>query len=111
MRTVLLLALVTLSGCSFFSSDDEVVCTLEFRMYAVRVVNEAGQPVDDLTATVTNERTGATFTFAEEPFPADDGLYLVATDAHIDQLSENGDLVQFHAEGNGLVAGDNCSAG
>ncbi|NNF58275.1 MAG: hypothetical protein HKN04_08530, partial [Rhodothermaceae bacterium] len=48
MRAILLLALVALSGCSFFGSDDPVVCTLEFRLYTVRVVNEAGQPVDDL---------------------------------------------------------------
>lgn len=104
MRPLLLLLLAALAGCSLFRSDDPVACTLEFRSYTVRVVNEAGGPVNGLDATVRNTRTGEIFTFADEPFPADDGHYLVATDAQFGALSEAGDTVAFHAEGQGLTA-------
>jgi uncharacterized protein YceK len=114
MRTLLLAlctsAFVLLPGCSLFRSTDgpgpgECPCTMEFRMITVRVVDEAGRPVEGLAVTVRNERTGATLEVRQEDAGAfGAGVYAVATDAHVEDVSEAGDRLAFRASGGGRTA-------
>ena len=102
----LLLVLLTLPGCALlFPDDGSVGCTLEFRSYTVLVVDAGGQPLDSLTATVRNLRTGEVFDLDPiNAFLPEAGRYLVVTDSQQDRLSERGDRVLFRAEGGGMVA-------
>ena len=102
-----LLALL-LPACSILSPGDGGVaaCTLEFRSYTVQVVDADGQPVDGLTATVRNLRTGEVLDLGDGGglYTPGDGRYLLVTDGQVGQLSEEGDRLHFRAVGNGLVA-------
>ena len=68
------------------SCDDEnypdCVCSEEFRMYYVIVIDTLGNPVDSLQTTVTNEK-GTEYTFnGFLPPPYLQGAYLVMTDGY-----------------------------
>ncbi len=105
MRAPLLLfALGLLAGCSIFdpARGGPQACTMEFRTYTVRVVDAAGEPVEGLTTTVRNERTGEVLAFDDGSIFPENGTYLVATDGHT--FRRGGDPVSFHAEGDGLTA-------
>ena len=107
MRLLLLVVAFALvgSGCSFFYGDhDDIACTLEFRFYTVRIVDTEGQPVNGLTTTITNTRTGDALDVADDAQAMDDGIYTVITDGQVSALSEQGDPIAFHAEGQGLTA-------
>jgi hypothetical protein len=100
-----LLLAAALPACALFrpASDDPVVCTMEYRTISVEVVDDAGNPVGGLTPTVRNLRTGEVLPFDEGAFGGE-GHYLVATDAHRERLSEEGDRLLFNAAGGGRVA-------
>jgi hypothetical protein len=103
------------AGCSFLlpgsRTDDPVACTMEFRMVTVTVVDAAGRPVTGLDASTRNERTGEVLDPGDEPFLGEQGIYLVATDAHRARLSRGGDPLAFRASGRGLLAGGTFRVG
>ena len=108
MRRALPLALLPLlAGCALFSpggsSDEPRACTAMYAYVTVRVVDEAGRPLDGLTATSTNKRTGEVLR-REDASPFGEGVYAVATDGHLHRLDEDGDPFHFRAEGGGRVA-------
>ncbi|HYE96212.1 MAG TPA: carboxypeptidase-like regulatory domain-containing protein [Rubricoccaceae bacterium] len=104
MRLLFLLpALLLLTGCPLLADPDEpCICTEEYRMIIVRVVDEAGAPVGGLRVTVRNERTGRLIEREEMGF--DPGTYTVVTDLHVPVISEDGDRISFHAENERYVA-------
>jgi hypothetical protein len=96
----LLLPLVVGAGylsCST-TTDGACACTEEFRYFTVTVLDDARQPVDDVTLTRTNLRTGRML----EPgwlgllVP---GTYLVTDDSDLDEFSSNGDVVRVVGTG------------
>jgi hypothetical protein len=102
-------SLLTLAGAvaalGALACDDPVgqcVCTEEFRTYLVTVVDDARQPLSDVTITRTNLRTGAVFepTWLGMPVP---GTYLVADDGLLDEFSSDGDLVRVTGEKDGAT--------
>ena len=106
MRISVLLGLLALSGCSLLlpTNADSGVCTLEFRTYAVQVVDAQGVPVDRLETTSIVLRTNEILASDPGVSPAQDGRYLVATDADRGAIQRSGDVVRFTAEGPGLRA-------
>lgn len=102
--TVLLFTFVTLvfPGCDSPSCGG---CTTEFRSYTVRVVNSDGSPIEGMTATIRNERTGALI----DPSPiggeqGEGGFYTIITDSQLDSVPTDGDTLSFRATGGGLLA-------
>ncbi|MEM1057492.1 MAG: hypothetical protein AAGI52_18395 [Bacteroidota bacterium] len=104
MRPLLLAALVALtSGCDTAS---QYACTLEFRTVQVMVRDAFGRPVEGLTARSIVER-GQELVLIERTegsVEGTEGRYTVASDAHLDLLSIEGEDVIFRAEGPGLIA-------
>lgn len=105
-RLLLLLPLAfsygTMTGCD---NSAECACTLEFRSFTVLVVDASETPVEGLSVTIRNERTGDVL----DPTPVtgeqgDDGIYTIITDSEINTLATDGDTVTFEATGGGLTA-------
>jgi len=84
---------VFLVSCS--GSDPEVcedmACTTEFRMVTVKFLDDSGIPqvVNDYSA--VNKRTGRSMTQTSNMGGL--GIYIVASDSDITELSEKGDIV------------------
>jgi len=71
---------------------------MEFRTITVRVVDDAGRPVEGLAVTVTNERTGAVVEVDQDAAgPPAAGTYVVISDAQVQAVSEAGDRLAFRA--------------
>lgn len=60
MRSTLLLAFIALSGCQYFNGGEDPgrVCTADFRMIGVTVVDAANQPVEGAEVDVIRSATG-----------------------------------------------------
>jgi hypothetical protein len=72
--------LILWKQCS--DDPDDCMCTEEFRMYFVVVVDTLGNPVDSLHTSIKNER-GKEYNFGEfEPPPYSQGAYFVMTDGY-----------------------------
>ena len=106
MRPSLLILPLFFAGCSLLGGNNDLprACTEEFRMYGVQVVDAQGRPVPGLAATSRVERTGAVLAEGHEPFPSEEGRYLVATDADRALIRPEGDTVLFTAVGPTLRA-------
>jgi hypothetical protein len=76
-------------GCMF----EPGVCTMEFRMYHVEAVDEAGDPVPDAVVSVVRKRDGHVIDpcRGEECHWGTVGRYLILSDAHHDKVSRRGD--------------------
>ncbi len=120
MRIAFVLATLVLAapGCSLTRPPDagDCMCTMEFRMVHVRVVDSDGQPVTGLTPVVRNERTGRTLDVSHDGGALAPGTYTVVSDSNVEDVSEAGDRLTFRATGGGrtaegvfVVARDACS--
>jgi hypothetical protein len=69
------------------------VCTEEFRIFSVAVIDDASQPVPDAQLTATNRRTGRTLTsgWLGQLVP---GSYVIADDGMLSEFSGDGDTVR-----------------
>ena len=89
----------------FYSCDDEYpdcVCTEEFRMYLVTVVDSLGNPVDSLITTITNYR-GKEYSFVGfTPPPFMPGAYFVMTDSYQNDFSTSPGKIFFKGVKNTL---------
>lgn len=82
---LMFLLILLLNNCSEESPD--CVCTEEFKMYLVTVIDSLGNPVDSLATTITNER-GKQYDFGNYPPPPYlTGSYVVMTDGYQDDFS------------------------
>jgi hypothetical protein len=109
MRTLCLLPLLALAGCSLFwpdNKDEGVVCTLAFVIHTVDVQLPDGTAAEDVQITSTNERTGRVYgpcdDVAGDAFTDGEigcalgyepGRYVVYTDAQGGETSRAGDDV------------------
>jgi hypothetical protein len=74
------LSLILWKQCS--DEPDDCICTEEFRMYLVTVVDSLGNPVDSLLTTITNDG-GKEYNFeGYTPPPFMPGAYFVMTDGY-----------------------------
>lgn len=93
---VLLIASILLilwKQCS--DEPNDCICTEEFRMYLVTVVDSLGNPVDSLTTTITNDR-GKQYDFSNYlPPPYMPGSYLVMTDGYQHDFSQRKEKIFF----------------
>jgi hypothetical protein len=91
-------------------------CTMEFRTVQVRVVDGSGEPIEGLQVVVRNERTGEVLDVNQESGGFGSGMYAVATDGNVSDVSVEGDQLAFRAtdgsrvaEGIFVVGRDECS--
>jgi hypothetical protein len=85
--------LILWNHCSDESND--CICTEEFRMYLVVVVDSLGFPVDSLQTTIKNEQ-GKEYAFSEPgapPYPQ--GAYFVMTDGYRDDFNTRPEKIFF----------------
>lgn len=100
LRSLALLGAVTLvvtaaqSTCSNSTAPEgDCVCTREFRLYSLTVVDDQGDPVDGVTLEVVNLRTGEALTSGFLGL-ATPGTYWIVDDSMIDAFSVDGDSVR-----------------
>lgn len=98
---------LALAACSG-DECDTVACTMEFRIFSVAVVNEAGEPVTELEPAVTMVRTGEELDLSSMgPGDMESGVYLVMTDGHGALIQQDEEPVRFTATTGQLsVTGD-----
>ena len=87
------ISFLLLPAGSACDTDIDCLCTLDFRLFGVTVVDETGQLVSDAMLSRLNLRSGQmlepTWLGLLEP-----GVYLVADDGHLDAFSSEGDVVR-----------------
>ena len=88
-----LILLVFLVSCS--SSETEIceatVCTKEFRTITVKFLDDNGSPVIVTSYSAVNKRTGRSM--SQTNIMQGKGIYVVASDSDLSELSEKGDIV------------------
>ena len=109
MRTAFLLATLVIAapGCSLTRAPDagDCVCTMEFRMVQVRVVDSGGQPAAGLATVVRNVSTGRTVDVSQDAGGTlAPGTYTVVSDSNVEDVTEAGDRLTFRATGGGRTA-------
>ena len=104
---VLIGTVFSLAGCSD-DACETVACTMEFRSFAVTVVNEAGEPVTNLEPVITLVRTGEELDFSDMgPGDPESGVYALMTDGHGSLIEQDEESVRFTATTGELsVTGD-----
>ena len=91
-------------SCDAFSDLKNCICTEEFRVYTVSVVDQNKQPLDSLRVRIYNPLTGRQFDIEQSYASYERGLYTVMTDAYTRDLQEGGEPVIFEAENDTLAA-------
>ena len=92
---VLILTML-LSACSATKQPvcENTICTMEFRMIQVKFNDASGNPVVVKDYSAVNKRTGESTTQNNEPSTINNtGIYVVASDADVKKLTENGDVI------------------
>lgn len=91
--TGFLLLLFGWQACSEETPD--CVCTEEFRMYLVAVIDSLGNPVDSLQTIISNDR-GKHYDFGNYlPPPYFPGVYYVMTDEYKNDFSTKPGIILF----------------
>ena len=99
---IVLLAAVASTGQACTDPVQQCVCTEDFRVYPVTVVDIAGQPVSDVALIRTHVLTGTVLEPTWLGMLAS-GIYIVADDGLIDLFSSEGDVVRVTG-GNGSAS-------
>lgn len=95
---ILLTGLLCLSGCELDNSGCSSLCTTEFRIITVAFKDQSGKPVIVDDYEVINQRTGLQIQTPKPDTVYFKGIYVVASDADIMQLSGSGDPVLVTAK-------------
>ncbi|MES2873079.1 MAG: hypothetical protein V4708_05105 [Bacteroidota bacterium] len=94
--TILLFSCV--AGKVNTSACEPMICTQEFRMVQVRIKDAWGNPVAVKDFTAINKRTGKSTVQDNEPATVNNqGIYTVASDADVKNLSNSGDVIKVTA--------------
>lgn len=97
--TLLLFSLLLWNSCNEDSQD--CLCTEEFRMYFVIVVDSLKNPVDSLQTTVTSSG-GKEYNFSDfSPPPNMPGAYFVMTDGYENDFTVKPEIILFTGNKNG----------
>lgn len=96
--SILLFGLLYLSGCDTDKSGcSSTICTMEFRSVIVKFKDPAGNPVVVSGYKVINRRTGLQIQTPPPDTTHFKGIYVVASDSHIMNLSAKGDTIEVSA--------------
>jgi hypothetical protein len=89
----LIAALAGASACADGPAAQCQVCTEEFRVFTLAVLDDAAQPVPDGNLTVTNLRSGRTLVsgWLGQVAP---GFYIIVDDGMLREFSSQGDAVR-----------------
>lgn len=91
--TILFISILLLNNCTDESPD--CICTEEFRMYLVVVVDSLGIPVDSLQTIIKNER-GKEYRFSGLGSPPYlQGAYFIMTDGYQDDFNTKPEKIFF----------------
>ncbi len=91
--TSLILGFILLFGsCSLL--EENCICTQEFRMYTVFVIDNSNKPVDSLDVEIKNARTGKYYLFLEKIYLGK-GVYQVMNDGYTKEFTEEPELIVF----------------
>ncbi|SDM24356.1 hypothetical protein SAMN05421813_10877 [Daejeonella rubra] len=97
LQNIFLILCLFLVSCS--SSDpivcEDRACTMEFRMVTVKFIDDSGNAQIVKDYSTVNKRTGRSMTPNTDMVVQ--GLYVVASDADLKELSEKGDIVLVSA--------------
>jgi len=97
--------LFTLSIILFTNCSDEqpdCLCTTEFRMYFVAVIDTLGNPVDSLQTKITNSK-GKEFAFDNHyPPPNMSGIYFIMSDGYQYDFTTRPEKILFRGNKNSL---------
>lgn len=92
----------------------DCICTAEFVMITVTIVNSKGQAVDSVRTQTNRVKTGKVISETTPAYPP--GRYAVLTDGNLSQVTQNPELYLFkaekgsaHADAEFLVNKDDCS--
>jgi hypothetical protein len=92
-----LILVVFLGSCS--SSEpavcENMVCTTEFRTITVKFLDDSGNPLLVNNFSAVNKRTGRSM--SQNSIINGQGIYVLASDADLKELSEKGDIVLVSA--------------
>lgn len=114
----LLTGLLFLCGCSLDNSDCSSMCTTDFRYVTVKFSTSTGQPVAVADYKAVNLRTGVQIQTPPPDTTNFKGMYIVASDSNIIQLSAAGDSILVTAVNPGtkqeksarfVIAGGECN--
>lgn len=103
MKTILIFILsilLFLNSCS--SVENNCICTQEFRMYTVIVIDNTNQPVDSLNVEIKNEETGRLYLFLEKIYLGK-GVYQVMNDSYTKEFTQWPEKVLFKGTKSGAV--------
>lgn len=81
--------------------EDNIMCTMEYRMLTVTIHDEAGKPVVLDSCFIKKSGTGQIIDFStEDPYfdsiNRNNGIYLLFTDGKMSMTSANGEEFEFH---------------
>ena len=85
--------LVAVGGAACSVPAAPCVCTLEFRIFTVTVLNASGEPAEGVSISVRRVSDGADLTEPNDLLPTP-GVYVILTDGNRDDVSENGTAVE-----------------
>lgn len=94
--SILLFGLLYLSGCDR-KSNCPSICSMEFRSVTVKFKDHTGNPVVVNGYKVINRRTGLQIQTPPPDTTHFKGIYVVASDSHIMNLSAKGDTIEVSA--------------
>jgi hypothetical protein len=91
LQNLFLILGVFLGSCSDTEICEDMACTTEFRMIRVKFLDDSGNHlfVNDYSA--VNKRTGRSM--SQTNIMQGKGIYVVASDSDLSELSEKGDIV------------------
>ncbi|NOX17084.1 MAG: hypothetical protein GXO87_02240 [Chlorobi bacterium] len=103
------------SACSTTNSDDDCICTDEFRSEYVFILDSEGVPLDSLQTLMINETTGDTLANNNGAFVYERGMYWLIDDNYVKDLTTAPQTFIFTAENGATSVGavyqfatDNC---
>jgi hypothetical protein len=109
----LVFLLLALPSLSCLEDSDDCICTEEFRMITVFVIDESNKPVEGLVTTIKDEQ-GKVYDLSGYP-PFFTGYYTVLTDVQINDFSTikkkilfNGQSDSLEVNGEFLINTDKC---
>jgi len=97
LQNILMILCVFLVSCSATdpSGCEDMACTMEFRTVTVKFIDDSGNPLVVKDYSAVNKRTGRSMTQTSNM--GGQGIYVVASDSDLTELSEKGDIVLVSA--------------
>jgi hypothetical protein len=97
----LMLVLIGAQATSCSTGFEDCVCTEEFRVYGLTVVDDDGAPVNDASLEVVNLRTDRQLVSTFLGLPTS-GTYWIVDDSMLDEFTVDGDSVEVTGTNDGL---------